>query len=154
MNHPARPDHNFDLEVAPTPNEKNRAALTHALSIFFPLWVPAIIYAVHRDSSRFVRAHALQAIYEGIVWKAILLFAMLASLGFTIYRAVYHIQTRGENFSWEEVAIRVVISVVVIATLFLINTAQSMIQVYQARAGKWPKQRRWLRGLSAAKPKA
>ena len=149
MNRPARPEHHFDTEPMPSPSEKSRAALTHAASIFFPLWVPAIIYAVHRRSSRFVSAHALQAIYEGIVWKAILLLAMIISIGFTIYRVIFHVQTQGEHFRWEEVAIRAVISFLVIATLFLINTVQSIIQTFQAKSGKWPKQRRWLRSLSS-----
>jgi len=151
MTTPVKPEHRFDEEPQPTMGERNWASGTHVASIFFPLWVPFFIFLIHRQRSRFISAHALQAVYEGLWWKAILLAAMIASLAWTIARGVYHIQTGFENLSWQEVLIKGLISVGVLVTLFLVNTIQSVVQTFQARAGKWPKQRRWLRKLSAVK---
>ena len=147
----ARKEHSFDDEPMPSPSERTWASGTHLASIFFPLWVPVIIFVVNRHRSRFISAHALQAVYEGLWWKAILLVAMIASLIWTVVRGVYHYQTGFENWSWQELVVKGLVSIGVLATLFLINTVQSIVQTFQAKAGRWPKQRKWLRRLSVHK---
>lgn len=122
-----------------TPSERNTAALIHIISIFTPLWVPALAWLYYRNSSRFISSHSWQEIVDGIVWKALLLIVMLVSLGFTISRLIYHFQTNWETFSWQELLIRLAISVTVFVTLFTWNLIQALNQARKARAGIWPK---------------
>ncbi|MFM9873390.1 MAG: hypothetical protein ACKVQS_07995 [Fimbriimonadaceae bacterium] len=122
-----------------TPAERNTAALIHIVSIFTPLWVPALAWFFYRNTSRFISSHAWQEIVDGIFWKALLLLVMLVSLCFTITRLIYHYQTNWQNFSWQELLIRIAISLAIFGTLFTWNLIQALNQARKARAGIWPK---------------
>lgn len=122
-----------------TPSERNTAALIHVISIVTPLWVPAIAWFMHRKTSRFIASHAWQEIVDGIFWKALLLLVMLGGLGVTISRLIYHFQTNWETFTWQEILIRLAISVTIFLILFTWNLVQALNQARKARAGIWPK---------------
>lgn len=123
----------------PTKHEKNVAAGIHIAGIFAPLWVPFVAYLITKNSSKFISAHAWQEAIEGIVWKGLLLLVMIASLSWTAVRLVYHIQTNWTTFEWQEVATRLVISLIVFLSLFLWNLLQAMNQARKAWKGQWPK---------------
>ncbi|MBA4291417.1 hypothetical protein C0431_00425 [bacterium] len=133
-----------------TQSERNTAALIHIISIFTPLWVPAIAWFLHRNTSRFIAAHSWQEIVDGILWKALLLLVMLGGLGVTISRLVYHYQTNWETFTWQEIIIRLAISLTLFVVLFTWNLIQALNQARKARAGIWPK--RELKKLARANP--
>lgn len=123
--------------------EKKLAAAMHAASIFAPLWFPFLVWVVAKSTKTdFLRAHARQAAFEGIVWKAILLILMVVSLTVTIVRLFHHISTNFSEFQWDEVAFRVILSLVVFVTLWLINFVQSLFQATAAYKGTWPKRER------------
>lgn len=49
-------------EGTPTSDERTTAALAHALAIVSSILAPLIIWAINRDESPFVRAHAAEAL--------------------------------------------------------------------------------------------
>lgn len=50
-------------------HERKVAAAIHIAGIVAPLWVPAIAYVVFRPRSRFIAAHALQEITDGVIGR-------------------------------------------------------------------------------------
>ncbi len=56
-------------------NEERLLALFSHLSIFFgSIVVPLIFWAIHKDKSRFVRFHSLQALFFHLTYLVLLLF--------------------------------------------------------------------------------
>ncbi len=70
--------------ISPTPDERRFAMLAHVLQISVSFWAPLVIYLVKRDS-RFVRFHAIQALFLQIAlvsvlvaaWAGIIIVALL-----------------------------------------------------------------------------
>lgn len=122
-----------------TPHERSAAAAIHLAGIFAPLWVPALCWFAFRKSSRFIASHAWQEIVDGILWKALLLVAMLGSLAWTLIRLAHHIQTNWKEFTWQELALKAGVSLALMATLFVWNLIQAVLQAKKAHAGQWPK---------------
>ncbi len=121
----------------PTPGERRTAAAIHLAGIFAPLWVPAIAWLVMRSQSRFIAAHAWQEVVDGLIWKATLLFSMIASLIWTVTRLVYHFQTGFAEWTWQEMLVKLVVSVGIFLTLFIWNLVQAILQARSAWNGKW-----------------
>lgn len=126
-----------------TDRERQLATLMHAASVFTPLWLPFIVWAVaSRSNVPFLTAHSRQAAFEGIYWKAFLLFLMVVSLGFTVARLVYHYNTQWQELTWQEGLFRVLISIIVFVALWVFNLVQSVLQARSAYKGVWPKRER------------
>ncbi len=125
--------------MLPSPNDRERQVATaiHVAGIFAPLWLPIVAYFIARPKSEFVAAHALQEVIDGIVWKALLLLTMIGGLAWSIVRLVHHFQTDFKEFSWQEVAWRVVFSVTLFSILFIWNLVQALIQANRAWKGQW-----------------
>lgn len=121
-------------------SERKLAMAMHIASIFAPLWFPFVVWAgAKATSTPFLKAHARQAAFEGIVWKAILLVLMIGSITWTIIRLFQHLSTNFQQFEWSEVGIRLLISVAIFGTLAIFNFVQSIFQAIHANQGKWPK---------------
>jgi hypothetical protein len=136
------------MEPTPVDHEKRVAALMHLSSIPAPLWGPLIGLAVG-CKSRYVRAHALQALYETLVLNLILGIAMLCSLIYTLTKLWQHYQSDWVNFSWTEFALRFVVGWILLGILWLINSIQAIRAALRANAGQWPKQARVVRRLTS-----
>ncbi len=114
-------------------------ALVHIGAIFGPIWLPLAAWFVLRRSSAFVAAHAWQEFREAILWKGFLLVIGIVSLSITITRLIHHFQTEWREFSWQEVALRVAISLTVFAVLWVWNLVQALMHARAALRGMWPK---------------
>lgn len=125
--------------MLPTPTDRERQVATaiHISGIFAPLWVPIVAYFIAKPKSDFVAAHAIQEVVDGIVWKALLLLVMIGGLIWSIVRLVHHWQTDWVEFSWQEVALRLVFSVTLFCILFTWNLIQACIQARRAWQGQW-----------------
>lgn len=124
----------------------------HIISIFAPLWFPFVVWAGAKSSNKpFLKAHARQAAFEGIVWKAFLLILMVASAIWTIVRLFHHFSTNFQQFDWSEVGFKLLLTIGVFGTLALINFVQSVFQAIHANKGKWPKRevKKFTKELSA-----
>lgn len=73
--------------VAPTSDEKTWAMLAHFLNLAFPLVAPLIIYLVRKDSSKYVGFHALEALWVGVPYWAVLVFTRVVGFGFLVLLA-------------------------------------------------------------------
>ena len=61
-----------------TSDEKLMAMLSHLSILFGGIILPIILWAVQKDKSRFVRYHALQAIFFHIAYVSILVIVIVA----------------------------------------------------------------------------
>src|SRR5688572_27805737 len=120
-------------------NEKRMAALMHLATIPAPIWGPLVGLAIS-PKSRFVRAHALQALYETLLLNLLLGIAMICSLIYSITRLWHHYQTDWVNFSWTEFLLRFAVGWLLLGTLWLINCIQALRAAARANAGTWPRQ--------------
>jgi hypothetical protein len=135
------------MESSPTRTERLWAAATHLATIPAPFLAPVAAILVQRKS-RFVVSHALQALYEFLVWKAILAVAMLGSFVYTLTRLWHHYQTDWREFSLTEFALRFLAGLVILAVIGFVNTVQSLIAAKRAYTGTWPKQSQRLSALA------
>ncbi len=130
----------------PEPRERNLAALSHVSSIFFPIIGPAIAIAISNKRYPFVKCHAISALLDEIILKAILLIGGLISVTFTIFQIAKHLSTKGATLEWADVwpiLLRMGITWLALLLLGLILTIQSIVQAVRASKGIWP-----TRGLS------
>lgn len=127
------------VEASPASRERAMAAGMHVASIFFPLLGPAVAYVAFGRSSRFVRAHSLQAIYETIVLNVVLFVVGAISVCYTAFRLWNLYQHHWQGFSWVEFVVRFAVGWVLLTVLGLINTAISVRQALLALQGNWPK---------------
>lgn len=123
----------------PTEKEMHLARAMHIASIFTPLWVPFVVWILTPKQMKFLRAHARLAAFDGIIWKAIFLVLAVISLTITIITLIHHFSTQWQDFEWSQVIWRVVISLLVLGTLFTVNLVQSIKQAFDAKKGLWPK---------------
>ncbi len=136
------------VEPIPAPHEKRMAALMHVAAIFAPIWGPLVGAAV-AGRSRYVRAHALQALYETLLLNLLLGVAMVCSLIYSISRLWYHYQTDWQHFSWTEFLLRFAIGWLILGLLALINAVLSIRAAVKANAGVWPKRARVVKRLTS-----
>jgi hypothetical protein len=125
-----------------TQTERRLGALVHIGGIFGPIWLPLAAWFAFRRKSAFVAAHAWQEFRGAIFWKALLLGMAVVSLSISITRLVYHFQTEWREFTWQELALRVAISLFVLAALWVWNLVQALVQARAALQGVWPKRAR------------
>lgn len=122
-----------------TPGERRLGALVHFAGIVGPIWLPLAAWFLFQRRSAFVAAHAWQEFRDAIFWKGLLLVIGAVSISISIARLIHHIQTEWREFSWEEIAIRVAISLVLFAVLWIWNLVQALMQARSALKGRWPK---------------
>lgn len=122
-----------------TESERRLGALVHIAAIFGPIWLPLAAWFVFRRTSAYVAAHAWQEVRDAIFWKGLLLVIGIVSISISITRLIHHFQTEWREFSWQEVALRFAISLVVLAVLWLWNLVQALMQAGAALKGQWPK---------------
>lgn len=122
-----------------TDNERRLGALVHIGAIFAPLWLPFAVWGLTRDKAPYVAAHAWQEFRDAILWKGLLLVVAVISLSFTLVRLVHHYQTEWREVSWQEIALRVVVSLGVLAVLWVWNLVQALAAARAAYKGVWPK---------------
>lgn len=122
-----------------SPKERGLGALVHLLGIVGPIWLPLAAWAVFKPFSAYVSAHAWREFRDAIIWKGFLLIVMVVSLSLSLARIVHHFQTGWQEFSWQEVAIRAVISLVVFCALWTWNLVQAVLAARAAWKGRWPK---------------
>ncbi len=130
-----------DQLPTPEPRERNLAAVSHVSSIFFPIIGPAVAIAISHKRYPFVKCHAISALVDEIILKAILFVGGAVSLAVTIYRIADHLQTKGATLAWEDVwpiLLRMGITWLVLLILGLFLTIQSIIQAVRASKGVWP----------------
>ena len=65
--------------IPPTGDEKTMATLSHALTIFFPILAPLIIYLIKKDDSAYVAYHAKESLNFQIT-VAIIAFGLIISI--------------------------------------------------------------------------
>jgi uncharacterized membrane protein len=127
-------------QSVPEKNERTMAALTHVSSIFFPIVGPLVSYLIHRRTSRFVRFHALSALFDELILKAALFVGGAVSLTITIVRITQHVQENGMSFSWDVVwpiLLKMGITWALLAIIGVIVTIQSILQALRASKGEW-----------------
>ncbi len=125
------------LPVA-TKSERLTAALMHGASIFFPLIAPAIGYLIPGASSKYVRAHSVQAVLDVLVFKVISFVVFIISLIHTIVTAVGIYNSDGASFDWKALLAKIAILLGITAVLWIINLVLSLKQISQANRGVWP----------------
>jgi uncharacterized protein len=67
-----------------TSDEKLMAMLSHLSILFGGIILPIILWAVQKDKSKFIRYHALQAIFFHLVYLAVIVIATFAIVFFAI----------------------------------------------------------------------
>ena len=122
------------------------AAIMHLATIPAPIWGPLVGIAV-AGKSRYVRAHALRALYETLLLNVLLGIAMICSLAYSISRLWYHYQTDWVNFSWTEFLLRFAVGWLILGLLAFVNMVQAVRAASKANAGVWPKQARVVKRL-------
>lgn len=120
-------------------HERRLGALVHIGAIFGPLWIPLAVWGATRNTLPYVAAHAWQEFRDAILWKGLLLVVAVISLSFTLVRLVHHYQTDWREVSWQEIALRVAISLAVLAILWVWNLVQALAAARAAYKGIWPK---------------
>ena len=120
----------------------------HLATIPAPVWGPLVGLAVV-PRSRYVRAHALQALYETVVLNVLLAVTMTCSLIYTLTRLWHHYQTGWVEFSWTEFLLRFAIGWLLLGLLAVINGIQAIRAAGRANAGVWPKQARVVKRLTS-----
>lgn len=128
-------------------SERRVAGWMHLASIIAPLWFPFVVWLVAQQKSLYVAAHARQAAFEGIFWKALLLAFTVGSVIWSVVVLIGHFQTGFENFEWQQVAWKVGISLGVVVVLGVTNFVFSLFQAKAAFCGVWP--RRALKRMKA-----
>jgi hypothetical protein len=111
----------------------------HIGSIFAPVLAPVAVYAVARNRSPFVAAHAWGAIREWLLLKITLLAVGTASLIYTITRLVHYYRADWQGFSIWEFLLRFALGYLLLNVLGLIVSALSMLQAVRAWNGHWPR---------------
>jgi hypothetical protein len=129
-----------------TDADKRWATLTHLATIPAPFIAPIVSLAIFRKS-RYVCAHALQALYEHLFLKIFLALALVCSFTYSLTRLWHHYQTDWKEFSWTEFLIRFVVGFLILALLELINAIQAVYAASKANKGVWPKNGRIVRGI-------
>ena len=111
----------------------------HVGSLFAPILAPVAVYAVTRNRSEFVSAHALRAIKEWVFLKLGLFVAAAISITYTITRLIdlYHKDWQG--FSIWEFLLRFAIGYVLLTILGLATALISIVQAAKAWRGDWPR---------------
>lgn len=125
----------------PTDRDRSIAAANHIVSIFFPLMGPIIVLAISWKRSRFVAEHAIAAIFDELLMKAILLIGGAISLAFTIMKVTELIQSGGQSFSWDlvwQAALKVAITWLIVLVVGIIVTIRTIWDAYLAYKGEWP----------------
>lgn len=125
--------------LKPTDSERALAAAVHIGSIFSPILLPAISYAVTRSKKGFVSAHARQSLVETLVLKVFLFVAFVCSASYTAYRLWNYYQNDWQGFEWQEFLVRFIVGWIALAILEIINLIVSIRQAIRAFAGKWPR---------------
>jgi hypothetical protein len=97
--------------------------------------------------SRFVCAHALQALYENLVWKILLVVAATTSLVYSLTQLWHHYQTDWREFSLTAVLVRFAVGFMVLAVLALVNAVQCLIAASRAHRGVWPRNGRIVQAI-------
>jgi len=98
---------------------------------------------IFRPVSPFIAAHAWHEFRDGLIWKGILLLLGTVSLGFTLVRLSFHYQTDWREFTWSEIAVRVLLGLTVLLVLSLWNLLQAFNQARRAWVGEWPRRHRF-----------
>ncbi len=94
-------------------------------------------------------AHAFQAAFEAVIWKVFLFLAMIASTVYSLVR-IFQLATHDwKGFSWQEMGIKLLISLFVIVLVTGINAIQSAFQARQAWRGDWPRRGTKWTGIKA-----
>jgi|CXWL01.1.fsa_nt_gi hypothetical protein len=125
----------------PELRERNLAAASHVSSIFFPIIGPAVAIAISHKRFPFVKCHALSALLDEIILKAILFVGAIVSITMTVYRIIDHYNTKGTTVEWADIwpiLIRMGITWIALLLLGLFLTIQSIIQAVRASKGIWP----------------
>jgi hypothetical protein len=128
-----------DPIMHPRPSERTAAALMHVGSIFAPVLAPVAVYAISRNRSNFVAAHAWGAIREWLFLKLTLLAVGTVSLIYTITRLVQYYQADWQGFSIWEFLLRFAVGYILLNIVGLIVTALSILQAVRAWKGHWPR---------------
>lgn len=125
--------------TGPTRADRGWAAAVHVASIPWPLIGPLVGWALFAKKSRYVAAHAKQALLETIVLNVGLFVLALASFTYTVVRIVHYVQTNWADFSWQEFLIRFLVGWILLGLLELFNIVWSVKQAVDAWNGKVPK---------------
>ncbi len=125
------------IERSDDPTERAFAALAHASGIFFPLLGPLVVLIL-KGKSRFVKAHALNALIGMLMLNAFLFLIGAISLTITILSLYRHYQENWENFNIWHVLIRSAITWIILGLIGVINTVVNIFQAIRAWKGYVP----------------
>ena len=131
----------------PEQSEKTYAGLIHISSIFAPLWGPALGWLILHKRSRFAAAHAVTALVEELVLKALLFIALAISTVYSVTRFVATWNAKAPEATFWDVTVqffseswlRMLIGFLVVLILGVIMTIVSVVQAKRAFGGEWPK---------------
>lgn len=75
----------------PTDEEKMFAMAAHVSGCVFPLFGPAVVWFLKKDTSSFVAYHAIQSgIYQLIAWVAMSVFSTITcGIGFILFPVIW-----------------------------------------------------------------
>lgn len=130
------------IEKVENHSDRLLGALVHVSSIPWPLLGPLVGVLVFGKSNKFVRAHALQALLDTILFNCLIFLAMGASLTYSVIRIIHYINTNWADFSWQEFLARFLIGWILLAIFGLVNTVISLTQAASAWRGNWPRKKR------------
>jgi hypothetical protein len=118
----------------------------HLATIPAPIVAPLIGLAIARKS-RYVTAHALQALYETFALNVALGAVMFCSFVDTLTRlwTLYHNDWQG--FSLTEFLLRFLIGWLLLTILGGLNAIVSIVQALNANTGRWPRHGRVVRAI-------
>ena len=123
------------------------AAAMHVATIPAPIVAP-LVGLVAARKSRYVRAHALQALYETVILNIALAVVMTCSFIYTLTRLWTFYQNDWQGFSLTEFLLRFLVGWILLSILAGINAIVSIRQALKANAGHWPRQARIVRALT------
>jgi uncharacterized membrane protein len=127
--------------MPPTETERVMACIAHAVSLPLPVIAPAVLYFIHRRTSRFVSAHALTAAFESVLLNVAIALVVGASFAITISQ-VYRMVMEGQDPTFEMVlgtALRAVGLWVGLGVVGLIYLVRTVVQAFRAYQGDEPR---------------
>lgn len=125
----------------PEPIERKWAAATHVASIFWPLLGPAVAWMLFRRQ-RFVASHALSALMDELILKAVLFVGGFISFIVTLVNLSAYWREHGFTITWDVVwpmLLKMGISWVLLGLLGIALAIRSLVMAMTALRGQWPR---------------
>jgi uncharacterized membrane protein len=138
------------VQLEASQKERTMACVMHLGTIPAPIIAPICGLVIGGMKSKYVRAHALQSLYETLLVNLLLGIAMVVSFSYTLYSLWILYQNDWQGWDWRSFILRFVVGWIILGALWLYNMISALRQAQRAMQGQWPKQARVVKKLVRA----